>query len=55
MPNMTPMPVPSVDDARTEATMELMRELMKGEMSAQEKGFVDFSEAVKLLIPSEST
>ena len=54
MSNMIPMPVPSVDDARTEATMELMSEFMKGEISAQEKGFVDFSEVVKLLIPFES-
>lgn len=34
---------------RTQATLKLMSELMKGEMSAKEKGYMEFSEVKKLL------
>lgn len=34
---------------KTQATLKLMGELVKGEMSAKEKGYTDFSEVAKLL------
>ena len=34
---------------KTQATLKLLGELVKGEMSAKEKGYTDFSEVAKLL------
>ena len=34
---------------KTQATLKLLGELVKGEMSAKEKGYADFSEVAKLL------
>ena len=34
---------------KTQATLKLLGELVKGEMSAQEKGYTEFSEVAKLL------
>ena len=34
---------------KTQATLKLMGELVKGEMSSKEKGYTEFSEVAKLL------
>ena len=34
---------------KTQATLKLMGELVKGEMSAKEKSYTEFSEVAKLL------
>ena len=34
---------------QTQATLKLLGELVKGEMSAKEKGYTEFSEVAKLL------